>query len=87
MINLKNKTKQTIMSLTKQQKTDNATYFLNQIRIINEGGTYSWLDEQETYIIKGGKMYATSQNGYNRICDITPYKFSKQYIRPATKFG
>jgi hypothetical protein len=55
--------------------------------MIREGGTYCWLEEQETFIIKGGKMYATSQNGYNRICDITPYKFSKQYIRPATKLG
>ena len=75
------------MPLTKQQKTDNATHFLYAIRMINEGGTYCWLKEQETFIIKGGKMYATSQNGYNRICDITPYKFSKQYIRPATKLG
>jgi len=72
------------MPLTKQQKTDNATHFLYAIRVLEEGGTYCWLDEQETFIIKGGKMYATSQHGYNRICEITPRVFSKEYIRLAT---
>lgn len=57
----------------------NDTFFQKIINLSKEGGLYIWPNENETYTIKGGKMFG-KKSAIRKIKNITTSSFHSKLI-------
>jgi hypothetical protein len=65
------------MAITAEQKVANETFFFRMIQMTHN---YIWKDTGHLYVIREGKMHATTKKGYRDIMPLVSRAFLKQYI-------